>query len=667
MGRAVAGLIALVVALASCRATPEPAPQPLPAVDVRPALLRPGPRSPRIASYRIEARLDVDRHRVEATQTLTWENRSSRAVDSLPFHLYMNAFKNEESVFMRETRGRHRGARASADGWGWIEVPSIRIRGEELRDRARFPGPDETVLEVPLSAPVEPGETVEVEMTFTTQLPRAFARTGYVGELHMVAQWFPKIGVLTGEPGAERWHAEPFHALSEFFADFGVYDVEVTVPRTHVVAATGVLARAEDHADGTRTLAFRAEDVHDFAWVADPYLERISDIAHTEDGPVEVRVYFRDPQRAFAERHLAAGVAAIEIFSRDYLPYPWTRMSILSPPPEAASSVGGMEYPTLVTTAGDHALTPRGIYLPEFVTIHEVGHNWFQGILASNEVDEAWLDEGVNDYANASVLEELYGRRTSLVDRFGYHADFMALRGALGTRYDRIPDPIAQPSHHFVDPDSYFSATYGKTAAALRTLEHAVGSDRFRAALRAYARRWAFKHPTGADFFSTLEEELGQDLGWFVEPAFHRRGTVHFRVRSIECRPVRPPRGVFGTGADRAAATDPDPGDGRPHDCEVVVENLGEVPAPADIEIRFEDGSHVEKRWDDLDRWRWQRFEIRRQSRIAAVVIDPGRKVPLDVGALERAERVVPARGAARRAAARAQFWTQTLMQVTGL
>src|SRR5205085_1005480 len=213
---------------------------------------------------------------------------------------------------------------------------------------------DQTVAELPLAQPVQPGATIDVSFKFTAKLPEVFARTGYKGEFHMVAQWFPKIGVRVGPPGAEHWECAPLSAFTEFFADFGTYDVKLTVPSTHVVAATGVLVSAEDAPGGTRTLTYHAEDVHDFVWMADPYMKMKPGTAKLEDGSsVDVRVYYRPEQEAFAERHLEAAKGAIERFSALFVPYPWPIMNIVDPPVDAALGAGGMEYPTLVTTGGD--------------------------------------------------------------------------------------------------------------------------------------------------------------------------------------------------------------------------------------------------------------------------------------------------------------------------
>ncbi|HWM87417.1 MAG TPA: M1 family metallopeptidase [Kofleriaceae bacterium] len=662
-------VLGLAVVAAACGDDREPEARPLPAPDTRPAFQRPGPPPPAVASYRIEAVLDAKKRVISASQTLTWRNTGKTAVRELPFHLYLNAFKNETSVFMRESRGRHRSARASRSNWGWIEVKSIRVGdGADVARKATFPGPDETVLQLPLDKPVAPGATVQVSMTFDAQLPEVFARTGFKGDFIMVGQWFPKIGVRVAQGAQETWHCEPFHVMSEFFADFGNYDVSLTVPDTHVIAATGVLARSRDNPDATRTLQFRAEAVHDFAWMADPFMETVSGLARTANGPVEVRVYFRPEQRDFAQRHLSAGIGAIEQFSRLLVPYPWARMSIIDPPPDAVGGAGGMEYPTLVTTAADSPFIPERVTLPEFVTVHEVGHNWLQGILASNEVDEAWLDEGMNEYVDGLVMDALYGAEASILDRFGLYAGFFPLQSALDPSYAEIPEPTAQPSYRFVDDSSYGTATYGKTASMMRTLEKVVGSQRFLAALRGYAEKFAFGHPREADLLAALESGVGQDLDWFLGPALHSPASAaDLRVRSIRCRVRREPQGVFGRGAERRLV-DTDAPDDAPRACDVVVENLGRVPVPVDVELTFADGKVLRKRWDDRGEGpRWTRFEVEHTEPVVEAVIDPDGVVLLDDGGVRRGLRVVPESGPAAHAATNGQFWTQTAMQLVGL
>lgn len=641
--------------------------QPLPAPDPFPPRLTGAPQAARLASYTIDARLDAAARTISGRARVRWTNSAGRAVDMLPLHLYMNAFKNEGSVFMRESRGRHRGVESSQEGWGWIDLRSVEIAG--VAQTVSYPGPDgdETVAHVQLAEPIEPEASAELDIAFDVQLPEVFARTGYKGDFLMVAQWFPKVGVLAGEHGSETWHCKPFHLSSEFFADFGTYEVSLTVPDTHVVAATGVLTRVVQNADGTRTLGYRAEDVHDFAWMADPYMKVMKDVARTELGEVEVRVYYRAPQEHFARRHLRAGVGAIEEFSRLLVPYPWPIMSIIDPPPDAAGGAGGMEYPTLVTTDGDHPFMRPGMYMPEFVTVHEVGHNWFQGMLASNEVDEAWLDEGVNEYVDALVMEALFGKGTSMIDWHGLHADGLRIERAASGESASIPAPIVTPSYEFPDSRAYGMASYTKTALALRTLESIVGPEDMRRALRTYAQRFQMLHPTGRDFFATLEEVLGRELDWFLDPAFRGIGAVAYDVRSVECRKHHELRGAFGRGDQRRMVLAKDAPDSDTWVCEVLVVNLGRVPAPADVLITFEDDTTTRQRWEASAGQSWQRYRLEHTAPVTGVVIDPDDQVLLNDNIGQRSWRRDSTPGPARRGAARLQYWTQTAMQMMGL
>jgi hypothetical protein len=526
------------------------------------------------------------------------------------------------------------------------------------------------VLRLPLPAAVAPGATVEVALTFTAQLPRVMARTGYEGAFAMVAQWFPKVGVLTGHRGFERWECPPFHVNSEFFADFGVYDVALTVPTTHVVAATGVLAAVvEPHDDGTRTLTYRAEDVHDFAWMIDPYMQVLTATAQVDGQPVEIRVVHRPRQRGFARRHLMAGdrrgravLAAVRA------------LPVVDHDGDRSAARGDGRRRHGVPDAGhlrgaDNVLMRPGIRVPEFVTVHEIGHNWFQGILASNEAREAWLDEGVNEWADALVMASLYGEKQSAIDWDGWKAEDLRLRRAIDPDLGALPSAIASTAATFPDSAAYASATYTKTAVALRTLAHVIDQDgaRFAAAMQRYAETWAFKHPTGADLFASLEATLGEDLDWFVQPAFQHPGGVDFAVRTADCQRNRPPRGVFGEGAARRTeVADHSPTTGG-YLCRVVIENRGTIPVPVTIEVRYQDGTHERLTWNHRDSSRWQEFEVARSSPIAQVTIDPDGLVLLADHPLDDDIRIDGDRHAAWRATARLTFWTQSLMQVVGL
>lgn len=645
-------------------------PRPLqpPQVDTAPAL-RPGQPVADVttANYKIDARLDPNAHSITASQTLTWTNRGASAVEMLPFHLYLNAFKNDQSLFMLSSGGQLRGARIGNDStsWGFINVESVQVAGSELINKVRYPGPgaDRTVMELPLAAAVAPGATIEVSMRFTAQLPEVFARTGYWHDFHIVGQWFPKIGVRAGAPGFEQWDCPAFHGSAEFFADFGTYDVAITAPNTHAIAATGVLTDVKDTPDGIRTHTFHAEAVHDFAWMADPFMLTLHGDAHVDGGTVDVRVLYRPEQLSYARRHLTAAIGTVELLSKMLRPYPYSVLTVIDPPPEATEGAGGMEYPTFVTTAGDHALARRGLRLPEFVTVHEVGHQWFQGMLASNEQQEAWLDEGLNEWVDGHVMESLYGDGEDAIDWMSWRANITALRRAFASPENSLA-PIATTPDAYVDFDAYAATTYGNTMFAMMTLENIVGSDKFLAAMKQYAQAWAFKHPTGSDFLASLRSSLG-NIDWFVGPALQQNASVQVSLEKARCAPLTPPRGVFDDDKGHRVITAKDAPSTGAFRCEVVVANRGGVQVPVEVEVEFADGTTERLVWPQQT-GNWHRFTLEHNTPIAAVRLDPDHKLVMD-NPFNNSIRSHGDGSASLRAGARVAFWTQSLMQVVGL
>jgi hypothetical protein len=414
-------------------------------------------QSARTVRYDLDARLDPVAHVVHGSGTIAWRSDAKVPVPNLRFHLYLNAFRDEKSTFLR---GRPPGARGS--GWsakhpGSIEVTSLRLRGgEDLTPRIAFVSPDDanphdrTVADVPLPRPVEPGEEVVLEVEFVSRLPKVAARTGFGGDFHMVAQWFPKLGVWEdeGEGGCAvaGWNCHQFHPHSEFFSDFGVYDVRIRVPAAleGKVGATGEQeVEPVRHDDGTVTLAFHAEDVHDFAWVVGERLRVFTDrfeggFGLDPDGreaarvaralgdgrrandlalpPVDVTFLLAPEHVDQLDRHRRAVFHALTYMGLWFGPYPYPTLTVVDPDARGARA-GGMEYPTLITGGTGFHVAERGID-PEFVLVHEFGHQHFYGLLASNEFEDAWLDEGLNTYATAKTLERAYGPRAMATIRW---------------------------------------------------------------------------------------------------------------------------------------------------------------------------------------------------------------------------------------------------------
>ena len=663
-------LLAFVALVATARAAAAapPAPEPSSVPSTLPSALRvAGPLSARVVRYRIEADLDVVRHVITGREHVTWRNTRADPARELKLHLYMNAFKNESSVFMREVEAGEGRLVRSPEKWGFIDVKSIRLGESDLRPQAvvaRCPEDepdvascprDETVMDVPLPTPVPPGGTVEVDIDFEVQLPEIVERTGYQGSFHMVGQWFPKLGVFEDAPGGARWNCHAFHANSEFFADFGEYLVEVTVPDGWVVGATGILVEERTAGGGRRTRVYRAEDVHDFAWTTDPdYLE-----ARDSFEDVEIRLLYHPGNEAGVRRQLETAKAGLAFFGRVALPYPYRLLTIVEPTVRGLNA-GGMEYPTLITTVPGFLGLPGARFILEETTAHELGHQWFYGMIGSNEFEEAWLDEGVNTYVTGLLLEELFGPSSSF-DLLGVQAsELQANRRANASRPDF--DPLETWAWRFA-PHVY-GTVYWKTALALRTLEGYLGRERMLAALRAYAEANRFRHPRAQDFFDAFSKASGEDLMWFFRPAFLGTEVLDYEVSGLSSRRRAEPRGLFDRDGQRVEVKDDGPGAAKVYDTEVIVHRRGELRFPVELEVTFRGGARERARWDGQARW--QRFTFATAAPAVTAVVDPDRKVVLDVNWLNNGRRLKADRAPARRMRLGLAFWMQSLMQLVG-
>jgi hypothetical protein len=615
------------------------------------------PAAPHIANYHITATYDATAHTVTGHEVLTWRNTTSEAAPDLYFHLYLNAFANNRSSFVREVGETWADWLAlHPHGWGYIVVKSLRIGDTDVSDRIRFVHPDDdniadrTVFRLPLDKPVPPSGVVDVEIDFVAQLPKLMARSGYAGPFALVAQWFPKIGVY--EDG--HWNCHQYHLNTEFFADFGTYDVTLTVPRESVVGATGVLQESHEDA-ATKILRFTADSVHDFAWTVDP---RFQVVERTEEG-TRLRLLVQPSHRAQAERYLQAVQAALERYRRWIGPYPYAQLTIVDPGPGAAAAAG-MEYPTLITV-GTAWWMPRGLRVPEFLAVHEFGHQYWYGMVANNEFEEAWLDEGVNSYVEGRIMDNFYGA-ASYVDLFGIHADGTAihrLEYLLAPRHD----PISRYAWQFLDRSSYEAISYGKTALVLDTLQAYVGEDALRQALAGYFRRWRFRHPRGADFVASMSDGTGQDLSWYFSQVISGSGVLDYAITRVKAERLQGNAGYPFTGGEAGAEVMLEKPLEKQYHNEVVVERLGSVVVPVDVRITFDDGSTTSEHWDG--RARWKRFEYTGAQRVEWAVVD---SPPLDVNWLNNSRmRAAGTRGIVR-VAGRWGLWFQNLMWfLTGL
>ncbi len=645
--------------------------------------------SDQVVSYTIEARLDPEKHTIEGTQHMTWRNRSAQPVDAVYLHLYLNAFSGTGSTFFTEAREKGFGFRSEVptkDGeWGYIRLDKVQQAGVDVPWTFVQPdgGPetDHTVVRFDLPEAVAPGAELALDIDFFDQLPRVVARTGWFGSFHLVGQWFPKIGVLElpGERGAEtvRWNVHEFHLHSEFYADYGRYDVTIDVPEGVRVGATGVLAGAPVTTNGRTRHRYVQEDVHDFAWMADAHFaEPLKATWRFPGSPeVQVQVLYPPEYAASAQPALQATIDSLEYFSKTLGPYPYRSVTAVIPPYNAGEA-GGMEYPTFFTADGisDPAPDTIGRVALDFVTIHEFGHGYFYGILGSNEFEEPWLDEGMNEFWDQRMLTARHpdGIRIAppWLKALGIDPRIQPFEmERLGAGLNDPVDALARSAWDRFSSRSY-GTIYSRSATLMRELEARIGSAALERGFQLYYERWKFRHPSSADLRDALAEGTGQpDL---VDDLFERHvynsGKTGARIERFESEVEKPVLGYVVDAAGalvetteeardtavkearkkwREANPDADEDATGPYPFLTTILLRRDDTTPERFRVEFADGSKQEFEWDD-DRL-WHRLVLHTPVRASRVLLDPDGVRELDSNRLDNARTLEPDETASRR------------------
>ena len=617
--------------------------------------------SPRNASYDIDVRLDPARKELKGRETIRWRNISAATTNELQFHLYWNGWRNPDSSWLRESRlaappARLQDAERRPEETGASDVTRLRVTpaggaAVDLTAAIRFIAPDDgnaadrTVMAVTLPAAVGPGGSVQIEIEWTGKIPFAAARTGWIADYFFFGQWFPKIGVLedTG------WNTHQFHRVTEFYADFGVYDVRMTVPASYKVGASGREMRRVDNADGTTTHIYHADDIADFGWTTSPsFIEERRAFNHRTLPSVEMRLLLRPEHRGQETRHFAATAAALEYFGQWFGAYPYGNITIVDPAYQSSSD--GMEYPMLFTGRANW-LAPGAVTVPESTVIHETGHQWFYAVVASNEFEHAWMDEGITTWATARVIEEARLPNQLAVRTFGtflpYTLDVPLSREVSGNRMptyrpDAEADAQTTPTFRYW-PRSANSITYDKAALWMHTLERHLGWPTMQRVMAAYYDRWKFRHPRPDDFFQVVNEVSGQDLTWFFDQVYSGSNTFDYAVQDLKSE-------AAGQGRFRST---------------VAVQRLGEATFPVQVVTTFADGSQATEQWGGKERR--VLYAYARAARAVRAEVDPGRVLLLDVNRTNNTRTTQPrAAEAARKWSLTWMVWLQELMITSG-
>ena len=596
--------------------------------------------SQRVVAYSINARLDTAAKTLDATETLEYKNLTGQPLDTFPFHLYLNGFRPESS-FSLETHANG-GIRAVEQSYppekiGGIDIRSISADGfGDLSKSMQFTAPDDgnmldhTVMQVKLSRPLAPNETIRFHIAFHDKFPISIARNGWKRDFIMGGQWFPKVGVFwkkSTDPEGH-WNCHQYHSTTEFFADFGTFDVKLNVPQRYIVGASGVPTGEQANSDGTKTLSFHGEDIHDFAWAASPNFVATDRIFQSSMGPVKLHALVLKAHLGQTQRYLDILEHTMQRFDQWYGPFPYKQMTLIDPEP--GSQMFGMEYPTLITAGTSWGL-PDKLYANELVTEHEFGHQYWYGMVATNEFEEAWLDEGINSYTEVKVLDNLLGNQTSVI---GYDSAHMSEDELQRLSYILAPDydPLTRFAWKFYSGNTYGGVTYGKTATVLTTLEALIGEDTVRQALHTYFMRYRFTHPTGEDFLNTIKEVAAAngksaDLNSYFKQAVYGTQVLDYEVKAADSEPTEWWKDV---------------GKGYKGDYRTVVSlhRKGDFILPVTLQLKFDDGSTVYETWDGVDRW--TRYSYVKKAQLVSAEIDPYHQIWLDTNFFNNSYVVKP-------------------------
>jgi hypothetical protein len=597
------------------------------------------PLSSRITGYKIEARLDPVKKTVIGIMEAFWVNKTTETVPDIQLHLYMNAFRSSKSTRYKEAGYSQPGKDTTV--YGWIDISSFTLAdGTDLYPLMQYIRPDDanpndsTVVQILLPHAAKPGDTVSIKVNFVTKLSSRIRRTGYNDDYFFVGQWFPKFGVY--EPAGMRyrstggWNCHQFHSNSEFYSNHSVYDVMITVPDEYVVGSGGMLMNEADCGDDSKykTLTYRAEDIVDFAWTAWPGYAVFTD----QWRHVKITLLLPKDRTEQVGRQFNAVKNALEYLTENVGPFPWPHLTFVDPPSKG-SGAGGMEYTTLFTSMSSYKM-PCFIHLPEMVTVHEFGHAYFMGILATNEFEDPWMDEGINSFWEARIMDHYWGEKSGMIDH-----PFLKVADKTSARSSYVYSPnrqvISNKEYSWNYPfGTYDMMSYMKTSTWLYTMMGIIGEETTNEAFREYYKKWAFKHPAPKDFIDVVSEvvkknygdKFGPDMNWFFDQTLYGTGICDYKVAGF--RFYRQDTAKVKADTADTLSNDSPVADSL-YKCLVELQRLGEVMLPEEVLVHFINGHEALMSWDGKERYK--NLEFMSNSGIEWVKIDPEYKIRMDI------------------------------------
>jgi hypothetical protein len=583
------------------------------------------------ADYTMNIDMNVKNFQYHGTQKLVYTNNSPDVLTKVYYHLFLNAFQPGSNMDMRlqniaDPDGRmvtnigtkenpiyeSRISKLKPSEIGYIKVASLTQDGTPLKYDVV-----DTILEVTLAQPIQPGGQATFDMVFNAQLPVQIRRTGRnnrEGVALSMAQWYPKLA----EYDFQGWHADPYIAR-EFYGVWGNFDVTITIDKNYTIGGTGYLQNPEEigHGYGPKgmkaiapkgdklTWHFIAPMVHDFTWAADP--DYIHDSVQVPDGPMMNFFYKNNPETNENWKKLQPiAVKLMEYYSKNIGKYPYKQYSVIQ------GGDGGMEYAMCTLITGG-----RNVNGLIGVTAHEMAHTWFQFLLASNESKNEWMDEGFTSYISAKATNEILNRNRE--NPFsGSYRNYIKLANS------GLEQPLTTHADRYDINRAYSVSAYSKGAVFLAQLGYVIGEANLKNALKKYFRDFSFKHPTPNDIIRSAEKVSGLELDWYLTDFAQTTNTMDYGIKTVEANGKQ---------------------------TNVTLERKGLMPMPIDLRVEYIDGSTKDfyiplemmrgekptpKSVVVLPDWAWANptygFSINNEkSKIKSITIDPkGRMADVD-------------------------------------
>ncbi|HET56128.1 MAG TPA: M1 family peptidase [Ignavibacteria bacterium] len=600
--------------------------------------------------YKIYVDFNPDKKLLTVEEKIIWKNLTEYSTDEIQFHLYANAFSNNETELGKKF-GFDESERTK------ILIHSLAVNGivsqfEYFQPEVYNPH-DSTVARINLDKPVLPGDSVLIDIEYELIIPRGRLRFGYAAgrEFYFIAQWFPKLGVFKDG----HWICSQYHPYTEFYSDFANYDVIINLPTDYIVGSTGQLINVVI-SDSIKSWTYSAKNVIDFAWTASPeFYVQTKKYKSNFGKDIEVNFLIQPENKNLIDRKFKAAFNTVEYLEKYIGEFPYSQITLVDAPRTA--NIGGMEYPTIITYFTP-LFSPIETQRPESTIIHEIVHQYFYAAVSSNEVYEAWLDEGLATYLEAKILSEYYGNPIlyfRFIDYYPiYGISFLSFREipliyslkafefehssyALSSYYlNNEIGSIRDTSYALPNRLSYLVNAYSKPYLIVQVLENYLGKDEILEIISEYYNKYKFSLVTADDFLNVLKNYENLDLEWFIANFINGSKKFDYKISSIA----------------KEEST-----------YKIFVERLEGGIAPTEIAVYSEvDTTYIE--WDGTDRWKI--FNIESEHKIIAAEVDPFRKNILDINYANNSYTVEPKYWASLSIAIRWFFWVQNSLLIFG-